>query len=780
MKRIYLFKAIALVAILTCALGASAATATFSKDGISYQLTTYSDGSGAISVENKGYFNSYSGVVNIPDSVQYNGVYYPVTGIGYQAFKNCTSLTGVTIPEGVSMMLNESFAGCTSLTKITLPSTMYSIYNNAFTGCTGLTSITCLSETARSFNANNFDTSTYSNATLYVPQGSKSSYQSTAAWSQFSNIQEINKFVVDGIYYTVTSGNNVSVTYRDSPNYRSYYGKVIVPEKVTYHGVTYTVTAVGESAFRECSTTDRALFVTLPNTVQTIETYGFYMSNLVNIELGTGLRSIGGLAFVGTENTLNIINCHAMNTPSVQLNTFAEEHYENTILWIPRMAYGRYTSANYWKNFNLNNLFYGYDFQIDGVYYGINSYVNTVEVSAYAIKTDTTSLFSAFSTLGSVTIPRTVTYQGVEYTVNRIGPAAFYSWHINDISLPNSIQSIELNAFYDVDNLEHINFSEGVTSIGRMAFANCSSLQSVKVPNTVKSIDYGAFSGCTALDTLILGAGVEQIGKYAFRTSTNLSTVISYPLIPPVITNDVFADVTYNNAKLNAAVSSLPAYQAAVGWRNFNHIVGMHTLDEALNAPGGNIHFEESDYPWIVVDDGERLYAKSGNAGVHYSYSSLSVTVNVSEPSILSFDFKAWGESDINSPNTNYDECVFMVNGNSVFRYGARDNDWETFTYELQPNYTYQLRWYYHKDVSDNGVGDYFALDNIKIAPKSIRGDVNDDSSVNIADVTSLIDYLLSSDASGVNLSAADCNQDSSINIADVTALIDYLLSGTW
>ena len=393
MKRIYLFKAIALVAFLACALCASAATTTFSKDGIYYQLTTYSDGRGVLTVQNNGSFNTYSGVVHIPDSVTYNDVSYPVTGIGYQAFKDCTRLTGVTIPEGVTMLLNESFAGCTSLTKITLPSTMYSIYNYAFTGCTSLTSVTCLSETARSFNANNFDETTYANATLYVPQGSKSSYQSTAAWSQFSNIEEINKFVVDGIYYTVTSGNNVSVTYRDSPNFRSYYGKVHVPETVTYHGVTYTVTGIGESAFRECHTADRKLYVTLPNTVQTIETYGFYMSNLTYIELGTGLRSIGGLAFAGTEATLNIINCHAMNTPTVQLNTFAQEHYENTILWIPRMAYGRYTSANYWKNFNQDHLFYGYDFIKDGVYYGINSYSNTVEVSAYAISVDSTRLY---------------------------------------------------------------------------------------------------------------------------------------------------------------------------------------------------------------------------------------------------------------------------------------------------------------------------------------------------------------------------------------------------
>ncbi len=61
-----------------------------------------------------------------------------------------------------------------------------------------------------------------------------------------------------------------------------------------------------------------------------------------------------------------------------------------------------------------------------------------------------------------------------------------------------------------------------------------------------------------------------------------------------------------------------------------------------------------------------------------------------------------------------------------------------------------------------------------------LRGDVNGDGSVNISDVTALIDYLLTGNASGISLSGADCNQDSSVNISDVTALIDYLLSGTW
>ena len=61
---------------------------------------------------------------------------------------------------------------------------------------------------------------------------------------------------------------------------------------------------------------------------------------------------------------------------------------------------------------------------------------------------------------------------------------------------------------------------------------------------------------------------------------------------------------------------------------------------------------------------------------------------------------------------------------------------------------------------------------------KPDRGDVNGDGSVNISDVTVLIDLLLGGGT--ISNPAADCNQEGSVNIADVTALIDYLLSGNW
>ena len=64
--------------------------------------------------------------------------------------------------------------------------------------------------------------------------------------------------------------------------------------------------------------------------------------------------------------------------------------------------------------------------------------------------------------------------------------------------------------------------------------------------------------------------------------------------------------------------------------------------------------------------------------------------------------------------------------------------------------------------------------------PTVMIGDVNNSGDVTIADVTALIDYLLSGDATGLNLAAADCNDSGDVSIADVTALIDYLLSGSW
>ena len=199
-------------------------------------------------------------------------------------------------------------------------------------------------------------------------------------------------------------------------------------------------------------------------------------------------------------------------------------------------------------------------------------------------------------------------------------------------------------------------------------------------------------------------------------------------------------------------------------------------LDNALNIAGGTIHFTSSGtYPWIVKDEGGRTYAKSSNAGISSSSSMLTSVVNIGRPSILSFDFQARGEGPT------YDRCMFTIDGAVQFVYGARDNDWETYSMEISVG-THTLTWVYIKDGSYNPDGDYFALDNVAIKSESgsIPGDADGDGNVSISDVTALIDFLLTGKTVEIDHDGADINQDGKVSISDVTDLIDYLLRGSF
>lgn len=62
----------------------------------------------------------------------------------------------------------------------------------------------------------------------------------------------------------------------------------------------------------------------------------------------------------------------------------------------------------------------------------------------------------------------------------------------------------------------------------------------------------------------------------------------------------------------------------------------------------------------------------------------------------------------------------------------------------------------------------------------SLRGDADGDAEVTIADITTIIDYILTHDASYINLEGADADLDDEITIADIIAVIDYIISNVW
>jgi len=90
--------------------------------------------SGTITIT--GYIGS-GGEVSIPDRI--DGL--PVANIGDFAFSDCSSLTGVTIPNSVTNIGYRAFFYCTSLTNVAIPNSITSIGNSAFWNCTNLTSV---------------------------------------------------------------------------------------------------------------------------------------------------------------------------------------------------------------------------------------------------------------------------------------------------------------------------------------------------------------------------------------------------------------------------------------------------------------------------------------------------------------------------------------------------------------------------------------------------------------------------------------------------------------
>ena len=110
-----------------------------------------------------------------------------VTVIGTNAFDGCTNLTSIELSSNITEIPSESFRYCYQLTSIEIPAKVTAIGNNAFKDCNNLKEVISLVENPFTFDASAF--ATY-DATLIVPVGTITAYQSTEAWKRFAKITD--------------------------------------------------------------------------------------------------------------------------------------------------------------------------------------------------------------------------------------------------------------------------------------------------------------------------------------------------------------------------------------------------------------------------------------------------------------------------------------------------------------------------------------------------------------------------------------------------------------
>ena len=354
-----------------------------------------------------------------------------------------------------------------------------------------------------------------------------------------------------------------------------------------------------------------------------------------------------------------------------------------------------------------------YSFVYNNFYYNITgTNPATVEVTYK----DTN--YNSYS--GNVTIPSSVTYNGVTYTVTAIGAGAFQNCeNLTGVAIPNTVKTIGVAAF---NNCYHYDFTTlvlppSVITIESSAFDNCTGLTQLTLPASLKSIGSEAFKNCDKLKHVTIPASVTSIGSDAFGYCSNLLGVTCLAATPPTLSgNYTFYSSVYSGGTLFVPKGSVDAYKSANYWSRFTNV--QPHLEYALNEKGSNITFSSTgdsstgDYPWTNIVEGSRVYASSGNMGAHNSSSEMTATVTLSAPDSIKFDFKALGEG------SNYDVCVFMVDGTQKFSYGSRQDTWETYSAYLSTG-THTLTWRYTKDGSFNPTGDYFAVDNVRLVTEA-------------------------------------------------------------
>lgn len=536
-------------------------------ENVSWSLDT---GTGALTVTGSGPMGDYSAegspLWNYRSYIKSVTIADTVTTVGRYVFSGCVNLTTIDFGNGITKIGGNAFASCNSLTEIIIPNSVTSIDQFAFCYCKALTKLVI----GNGVTSIGFRAFLDCDALKEVTMGSGVATVNMA-FEECNKLQEVT--IADIAAWLQIAFDSVYA----NPLYYAhalYVGNDLLTDLVIPDGVT----AISQYALINC-TSITSLFI--PQSVKNINQSAF-----------SGMSSLKTVRYAGSQDDWLKINIGSYNEPLTNLTP----EFDQSLADYCRIT----TAATEHGTVAVDNVM---------VKLGDTVTITAIPAAGYAVESylvDGAAIpdgGNTFNAAGDHVV--TATFTKV-YDVADSGKAygncgANVKWALDT---EGTLHVYGTGAMYDYNgnnggpfylyrnDIQSVQFSGNITTIGNYAFYECSNLTEIVIPDSITSIETCAFECCSGLTEIVIPASVTTINNWAFRWC-NLTSAEFLGNAPATFGNGVFSG---NSSNFTIFYHNGTTGWTTPTWNGYNTVcrdkitTDFSTLDDS-NRNGQGIYF---------------------------------------------------------------------------------------------------------------------------------------------------------------------------------------------